>query len=77
MNPRALKTGEIVQINLEGGGGVGWFGGCLMVVSKPLSWGAQGYVKNAGSGGCAYYRVKWEDMEPTGGFVVWGDKPDD
>lgn len=72
MEPRDLVVGEIVQIDpeWEDGRGGHWFGGCLMVVTEPKSWGAQGYVVNAGHGQ-AYYRVTWEHMEPTGGMAVW------
>jgi hypothetical protein len=71
MEPRPLEIGEIVQINPTANRGVDWFGACLMVVTEPKSFGAQGYVKNAGSSGLAFIRVKFEDMEPTGGHVQW------
>lgn len=71
MEARDLKVGEIVQLNPESNRGTEWFGACLMVVTDPKPWGAMGYVKNAGTSGLAYIRVKWEDMEPTGGMVVW------
>lgn len=71
MEPGELKVGEIVQISPEVERGVEWFGACLMIVTEPKSWGAQGYVKNAGEAGAAYYRVKWADMERTGGHAVW------
>lgn len=74
MSPRELKVGEIVQIDpshTDGRGGH-WFGGCLMVVTEPKPWGAQGYVQNAGGeDGQAYYRCAFENMEPTGGFAPW------
>ena len=51
------------------------FRGCLMVVSEPKEFGAQGYVQSLGKdmqpGGQAYYRAKWEEMEPTGGMAPW------
>lgn len=74
MQPRPLKIGEIVQIDPahKDGRDVHWFGGCLMVVTEPKSWGAQGYVQNAGSdGGPAFYRCDFKHMEPTGGMAPW------
>ena len=51
------------------------FGACLMVVTEPKPWGAQGYVQALGKdeqiGGQAYVRVAFENMEPTGGRAVW------
>ena len=72
MTPRELQVGEIVQISPElKRNGQQWFGGCLMVVTEPKSWGAQGYVQSAGVDGQQYYRCRFEDMEPTGGKVPW------
>jgi hypothetical protein len=68
VSPRELKVGEIVQIDPASDDR---FGGCLMVVSEPKSWGAQGYVQNAGSNAQAYYRCPFENMEPTGGIAPW------
>ena len=74
MKPRALKVGEIVQIDPEhtDGRDTHWFGGCLMVVTEPKAWGAQGYIQNAGpEAGQAYYRCEFEHIEPTGGIACW------
>ena len=73
MEKRELEIGEIVQINPDwsDGRGTPWFGGCLMVVTEPKSWGAQGYVIAPGADGAAYYRCEWEHMEPTGGHAPW------
>lgn len=71
MQPRPLKRGEIVHFDPEGGGGTGWFGNCLMVVTEAKSFGCQGYVKAPGSSGLAYYRAQFEEIEPTGGFAQW------
>ncbi len=68
MEPCELKPGDIVQIDPEHDKR---FAGCLMVVSEPKPWGAQGYVRNAGSDGRAYYRCEWANMEFTGGSAVW------
>ena len=74
MTPRDLVIREIVQLSPYTGSNPMFFG-CLMVVSEPKSWGAQGYVQMTGEdgkpGGQAYYRAKWEDMEPTGGMAPW------
>ena len=74
MTPRELKVGEIVQINPDqtAPDKGHWFGGCLMVVTEPKGWGAQGYVLCPGPhSGAAYYRCKFENMEPTGGHAPW------
>ena len=73
MTPRELKVGEIVQIDPAHDSGLGkqWFGGTLMVVTESKSWGAQGYVQNAGENGQAYFQCEWEHMEPTGGMAQW------
>lgn len=58
------------------------FGGCMMVVTEPKQFGAQGYVQGLGEGGemggQAYYRAQWEEMEVVG-FAEWvagGDAED-
>ncbi|MCU1496040.1 MAG: hypothetical protein JWO62_3804 [Acidimicrobiaceae bacterium] len=67
MDARELEVGEIVQIDPK----VERFGACFMTITEPKPWGAQGYVQNAGGEGQAYYRCKFEHMEPTGGKAVW------
>lgn len=52
------------------------FGGCLFVVSELKGWGVMGYVPALGEsrdkpGGQAYIRLKWEEVEHTGGKAVW------
>ncbi len=46
------------------------FKGCMMTVTEPKSWGAQGYVQSLGQnetmGGQAYYRAKFDEMEFVG-----------
>lgn len=46
------------------------FAGCIMVVTEPKHFGAQGYVQALGHdgkpGGQAYYRATWDEMEPVG-----------
>ena len=64
-----LKAGDIVQLNPEVVGNP-MFASCLMVITEPKSWGAQGYVQALGQdgemGGQAYYRAKWEEMHYVG-----------
>ena len=73
MEPRELAVGEIVQLSPECPNPM--FGGCLMIVTEPKSFGAQGYVQGLGEkgeiGGQAYFRARWADMEQTGGRAVW------
>jgi hypothetical protein len=64
-----LKSGDLVQLNPETVGNKA-FAGCIMVVTEPKPWGAQGYVQSLGTregmGGQAYYRANWEEMEIVG-----------
>ena len=72
MQPRELKVGEIVQIDpAVTSNGKQWFGGCLMVVTEPKSFGAMGYVQSAGVEGVQFYRATFAEMEPTGGIAPW------
>ena len=75
MTPTTLRIGEIVQL-VPGATRNKAFSGCLMVVSEPKGFGAQGYVQALGeardsSGGKAYYRATWDEMEQTGGMAPW------
>lgn len=75
MEKRTLQRGEIVQL-IPGQTRNEAFSGCLMVVTEPKAFGAQGYVQGLGeagdaSGGQAYYRATWAEMEETGGFAPW------
>lgn len=73
MDKRDLSKGDLVQIKPETASNP-VFAGCVMVVTEPKPWGAQGYVQALGvlgaPGGQAYYRANWEDMEPVG-KAVW------
>lgn len=73
MKQQELKIGQLVQLNPETVSNR-MFAGCIMVVTEPKSWGAQGYVQALGEnglpGGQAYYRANWDDMEPVG-FAEW------
>lgn len=73
MNPtRVLSVREIVQLDPERCHNP-CFAGCLMVVTEPKAWGAEGYVQTLGEdrkpGGVAYYRAAWEEMEITFGHA--------
>lgn len=75
MSPAELKVGEIVQL-VPGATRNEAFAGCLMVVTEPKVFGAQGYVQALGeardaTGGQAYYRANWDEMEQTGGMAPW------
>lgn len=72
--PFELKEGDIVQLTPDVKNRA--FTLCLMVVTEPKHWGAQGYVQSLGEardapGGQAYYRATWAEMTPTGGRVQW------
>lgn len=73
MEARELVIGEIVQLSPDTGNPA--FAYCLMVVTEPKAFGAQGFVQGLGSreemGGQAYYRATWAEMEPTGGQAQW------
>lgn len=65
---RQLKEGDVVQLSPAVGNPM--FACCMMTVTEPKSWGAQGYVQMTGEdgkpGGAAFYRAKWEEMEYVG-----------
>ena len=62
-----VEIGDIVQVNPS----KEMFGGCMVMVTEVKSWGIQGYVQSAGVLGQQYIRLKFEDIEPTGGKAVW------
>lgn len=62
-----IEIGDIVQVQP----GVETFGACMIVVTEVKSWGIQGYMQNVGQDGQAYIRLKFEDIELTGGKAVW------
>lgn len=74
MEPTLLVPGLIVQLSPESCRNP-MFRACLMVVTEPKSFGAQGFVQSLGEhgeiGGQAYYRAGFDEMELTGGMVVW------
>ena len=74
MDKIELTIGQVVQLNPETVKNR-MFAACMMVVTEPKSWGAQGYVQAFGAdgkpGGQAYYRATFEEMELVG-FAEWG-----
>lgn len=66
---KELKRGDIVQLHPERCK-QSVFKGCLMIVTDPKSFGAQGYIQEIGErgemGGVAFYRATWEEMELCG-----------
>lgn len=69
MDKTTLEIGTLVQLNPVITRNP-MFAACIMVVTEPKEWGAQGYVQSLGEdgkeGGQAYYRAKWEEMEVVG-----------
>jgi hypothetical protein len=65
---RLLKEGDVVQLSPDVGNPM--FACCMMTVTEPKAWGAQGYVQMTGEdgkpGGQAYYRAQWAEMEYVG-----------
>ncbi len=62
-----MKVGSIVQVDPR----VDTFGACMGVVTEMKSWGVMGYVQSAGVSGQQYIRLKFEDVEDTGGAAIW------
>lgn len=71
MNLRDLKKGDIVQADPE----MCRWGPCLVVVHEVKSWGIMGYT-HVPLQGDAWIRLKWSEIEPTGGTAVWDVAPD-
>lgn len=73
MTPRELEEGDVVQLGPEVANPM--FAFCMMTITEPKEWGAQGYVQGLGQdgkpAGQAYYRAKWEEMDYVG-RAVWG-----
>lgn len=68
-----LKRGMVVQLNPETVKNKS-FAAHFMVISEPKDFGAQGYMHGFGTreatGGQAYYRAGWDEMELVG-IAVW------
>lgn len=79
MKPTLLREDDVVQLSPDAVGNP-MFTGCMMVVTEPKPWGAQGYVQALGEngqpGGLAYYRARWDEMELVG-RAVWVRAPDE
>lgn len=73
MEKGKVVAGEVVQLNPETVSNK-MLSACFMVVTEPKTWGAQGYVQcpgeNGEPGGQAYYRARWDEMEPCG-IAIW------
>lgn len=68
-----VQAGDVVQI--DPAHDPDGFGGCLMLVTEPKSWGVQGFVHiPGGDGGDAYYRVKFDRIEWVG-RAAWVPAP--
>lgn len=69
MKPALLTPGDLVQLNPDTVGNK-MFTACIMVVTEPKPFGAQGYVTALGRdglpGGQAYYRATWAEIELVG-----------
>lgn len=67
-----LESGSVVQLSPQVGNPA--FAGCFMIVTELKDFGAQGFIQSLGTretpGGQAYYRAKFEEMEPIG-KAVW------
>lgn len=67
MDKRELEIGDVLQLNPNHK-----FGGMLVVVTEPKSWGCQGYLMSAYDfeackfKGKAFVRPTWEHMEYVG-----------
>lgn len=68
MIERELVPGDVVQLAPSTRNQM--FAFCMMTVTEPKEWGAQGYVQMTGNDGMpgpqAHYRAKWEEMEYIG-----------
>lgn len=66
MTPRDLKPGDVVQLDPELRDKR--FAACMMVVTEPKTWGAQGCIVGPADGeaGRFYYRAMFESFEYVG-----------
>lgn len=70
MKHQILEIGQLVQLSPDAVRNKA-FASCIMVITEPRVWGAQGYVQALGEvhdnpGGQAYYRAQWDEMELVG-----------
>ena len=75
MEPRELVPGDVVQIDPAFSSR---FAACLMIVTEPKPWGAQGAVvcPDAPQSSTAYMRVTWAGMEYVG-TAAWKQRERD
>lgn len=68
-----LEPGDVVQLDPDACRNR-MFAACMMTITEPKAFGAQGFVQALGEngemGGRAYYRAQWEEMELVG-KAVW------
>lgn len=62
-----IEIDDIVQVSPD----KEMFGACMVVVTELKTWGIQGYVQSAGVAGQQYIRLKFDEIETTGGKAVW------
>ena len=67
MEKRDLEVGDVVQIDPAHDER---FGGCMMQVTEPKAWGAQGFCVSPATDGQYFYRCSFEHMEYVG-KAVW------
>jgi hypothetical protein len=48
------------------------WGACLVVINSVRPWGIMGYTTMPFGKGDAWIRLTWEEIEMTGGLVIWG-----
>ena len=66
--PFECKPGDIVQADPQ----TSTWGPCLVVVEHNQPWGIPGFTSIPRSGR-VYTRLKWEEIRPTGGVVVFDE----
>lgn len=71
-NQPILSPGDVVQLSPNCRNPM--FACCMMTITEPKDFGAQGYVQalgeNSQPGGQAFYRARWDEMEYVG-QAVW------
>lgn len=67
-----VSRGDVLQIAPDCPTNPG-FGACFLTVTEVRSWGVIGYVQALGTregpGGQAFIRLKWDEVELTGGVA--------
>ena len=69
-----LAPGMVVQISPDVANAM--FAYCMLTITEVKDFGVQGYVQSLGAkgmpGGCAYYRLRWNEFEFVG-QAVWNN----